>query len=278
VSSGAGPVPAPANTRGRAGALGDFRELFRVISQGPEIKFRRLYPDPGNQTLAELRDGLEFPDPADRPYAIANFVASADGRAAFHGRSGELSDDGDRALFHALRERVDAVMVGTGTLRTERYGALIRDEEACRRRIERGLDAQPLACLVTRSGALPLDIPLFDQSRVVVFAPEPIEGVQTVTLEATELTLTAVMRHLRADHGVRSLLCEGGPTLFGSLIHERLVDELFLTLAPKLTGGGTAPTITSGAELAEPAGLRIRSILECSGSIFFRFVVSPESE
>jgi riboflavin-specific deaminase-like protein len=242
------------------------------------MRYARLYPDQGDVTLEEFRDQLEFPTLADRPYTIANFVSSIDGRAAFSGRSAPLSDDGDRALFHALRERVDAVMVGTGTLRAERYGALIRDEDACRRRIERGLDPQPLACLVTRSGALPLDIPLFGQSRVLVFAPEPIEGVETVTLEAMELTLTAVLRVLRADYGIRSLLCEGGPTLFGSLIHEGLVDELFLTLAPKLAGGGTAPTIAGGAELAEPAALHLRSILDRRGSLFLRFVVSSAGE
>jgi 5-amino-6-(5-phosphoribosylamino)uracil reductase len=242
------------------------------------MRYARLYPDPGELELAEFREGLEFPVLEDRPYALANFVASADGRAAFSGRSAPLSDEGDRAVFHALRERVDAVMVGTGTLRNERYGPLIRDEEACRRRTERGLEPQPLACVVTRSGALPLDIPLFAEARVVVFAPELLDGVETVMLEATELTLTAVMRRLRADYGVRSLLCEGGPTLFGSLIHEQLIDELFLTLAPKLTGGGTAPTISSGAELVEPASLQLRSLLERSGSVFFRFVVSPEAE
>lgn len=241
------------------------------------MRYARLYPESGEVTLDEFRDQLEFPALEDRPYAIANFVSSVDGRAAFAGRSAPLSDDGDRALFHALRERVDAVMVGTGTLRTERYGALIRDEEACRRRIERGLEPQPLACLVTRSGALPLDIPLFAQPRVLAFAPEPVDSLETVTLDATELTLTAVMRRLSADYGVRSLLCEGGPTLFGSLIHEGLVDELFLTVAPKLAGGGTEPTISSGAELAEPAALRIRSILERSGSLFFRFVVSAQA-
>jgi len=241
------------------------------------MRYTRLYPDPGELTLEEIREQLEFPSLDDRPYTIANFVSSADGRAAISGRSAPLSDEGDRAHFHALRERVDAVMVGSGTLRTERYGALIRDEEACRRRVEHGLEPQPLACLVTRSGALPLDIPLFSQPRVLAFAPEPIDGVETVTLAATELTLTAVMRRLRADHGVRSLLCEGGPTLFGSLIHERLVDELFLTLAPTLAGGGTAPTISSGAELAEPAALRLRSLLERSGTLFLRFVVSGEA-
>jgi riboflavin-specific deaminase-like protein len=242
------------------------------------MRYARLYPEPGELTLEEIREQLEFPVHDDRPYTIANFVSSADGRAAISGRSAPLSDEGDRALFHALRERVDAVMVGTGTLRTERYGALIRDEEACRRRVERGLDPQPLACVVTRSGSLPLDIPLFAGPRVVAFAPQPVEGLETVVLDPTELTLTAVVRVLRADFGVRSLLCEGGPTLFGSLIHEGLVDELFLTLAPKLAGGGTAPTISSGAELAEPATLRLRSIFDRSGSLFLRFVVSSGAE
>jgi riboflavin biosynthesis pyrimidine reductase len=229
-------------------------------------------------SLEDVRGELEFPTVQERPYTIANFVSSADGRAAFSGRSAPLSDDGDRAMFHTLRECVDAVMVGTGTLRTERYGALIRNEDACRRRAERGLEPQPLACVVTRSGALPLDIPLFAQPRVLAFAPEPIEGVQTVAIDPTELTLTTVMRCLRADHGVGSLLCEGGPTLFGSLIHEQLVDELFLTMAPKLAGGGTEPTISSGAELTEPAQLELRSLLERSGSLFFRFVVSGQAE
>jgi riboflavin-specific deaminase-like protein len=242
------------------------------------MRYARLYPEAGELSLEEIRGELDFPALENRPYTIANFVSSVDGRAAFSGRSAPLSDEGDRALFHALRECVDAVMVGTGTLRTERYGALIRDEEACRRRVERGLEPQPLACVVTRSGALPLDIPLFAQPRVLAFAPQPIDGVQTVTLDPTKLTLTAVMQSLSADHGVRSLLCEGGPTLFGSLVHEQLVDELFLTLAPKLAGGGTAPTISSGAELAEPARLTLRSLLERSGALFFRFVVSTGAE
>jgi 5-amino-6-(5-phosphoribosylamino)uracil reductase len=239
------------------------------------LNFTRLYPDPGTITLAELRDALSFPALEDRPYVIANFVASVDGRAAFQGRSGPLSDEGDRAMFHALRESVDAIMVGTGTLRVERYGSLIRDPEARQRRVDRGLEADPLACVVTRSGTLPLDIPLFAEERVVVFAPNAIEGVLTIELDPAELTLATVVRHLHAGYGVHSLLCEGGPTLFGSLIDEQLVDELFLTLAPKLVGGGSAPTITRGAELAEPATLEMRWVLERAGTLFHRFVVLP---
>ncbi len=70
-----------------------------------------------------------------------------------------------------------------------------------------------------------------------------------VQLDPVELTLTAMMRRLRYDFDIGSLLCEVGPTLFGALLQEDLVDELFLSLAPKLTGGGSAPTISTGAAL-----------------------------
>jgi riboflavin-specific deaminase-like protein len=241
------------------------------------MKFTRLLPEPGTIELADLRDALDFPDTHDRPYVIANFVSSTDGRAAFQGRSGPLSSDSDRALFHALRECVDAIMVGSGTLRIERYGRLIKDREARQRRVERGLEPEPLACLVTRSGELPIDIPLFDAERVLVFAMTPIEGVDVIRIDPAEFTLAAVLRRLHDDHGVRSLLCEGGPTLFGSLLHEGLVDELFLTIGPTLVGGGNAPTIASGAELAEPAALKLRWLLEHDGSLFTRFAVSVGS-
>jgi 5-amino-6-(5-phosphoribosylamino)uracil reductase len=105
-----------------------------------------------------------------------------------------------------------------------------------------------------------------------------IDGTQTLVVDPAEFTLATAMQRLRTDYGVSSLLCEGGPTLFGSLIHEQLVDELFLTLAPKLAGGGNAPTIASGAELTEPAQLELRWVLEHAGSLFLRFAVSTEAQ
>ena len=70
---------------------------------------------------------------------------------------------------------------------------------------------------------------------------------------------------------MRSLLCEGGPTLMGALLHERLVDELFLTLAPQLAGGGTGPTMSSGPALADPAALELVWALERAGSLYLRY-------
>jgi 5-amino-6-(5-phosphoribosylamino)uracil reductase len=216
-----------------------------------------------------------------RPYTIVNFVASADGRAAFKGRSGQLGGLADRALFHGLRERVDAVFAGTGTMRSERYGRLVRDPARRRWRAASGLRPEPLACVITRRGDVPLDIPLFDDpdSHVVVFTPTELDlagvraQVEVVRLDPGRLTLTTMMRRLRSDYDVRALLCEGGPLVFGGLLHEGLVDELFLTLAPKLTGGGSEPAVTSGPELGELASLDLIWLLEDQGELFLRYAL-----
>jgi riboflavin biosynthesis pyrimidine reductase len=249
----------------------------------PEVTFRQLLPTPGEIDAESLIDGLDLAAqaPAARPYTLVNFVATADGSATFQGRSGGIGDDGDRAMFHALREPMDAVLAGTGTLRTERYGRILGNPERRQRRLSAGRPAEPLACLITRSGELPLDIPLFaePEARIVVFAPGPVElaGVPAqVQVEfydpGTDRPLAQIMRTLRQDHGVRSLLCEGGPSLFGSLLREQLVDELFLTVAPKLTGGSTDPTITTGDPLPGMAQLKVRWLLERNDSLYLRYV------
>jgi riboflavin biosynthesis pyrimidine reductase len=229
------------------------------------------------ELLADLRLAERAPD--DRPYVIANFVSSLDGRATFRGQSGPLGDDGDNAIFHGLREQVDAVLAGTGTLRVEHYGRLVKAPERVQRRLARGLAATPLLCIITRSGALPTDIPLLadPESTVQVYTGAPVElgdAVATVAVthvDPAELTPLMVLRRLRAEHDVRSVLCEGGPTLFGALVHASVVDELFLSLTPKLTGGGTGPAITVGSELAKPAELSLAWILERAGSLFLRY-------
>ena len=252
-------------------------------SPDPVPPLRRLLPGPGSIQVRELLEELDLAAraPTDRPYTVVNFVASADGHAAFRGRSRWLSDDADREMFHGLREHVDAVITGTGTLRSERYGRLVRDEERRRRRAASGLDPEPLAVVVSRSGDVPTDIPLFSDpgSRVVVFTPElpdtstAAAHVEVVRVDPGELTLTTVLRRLRSDYDVRSLLCEGGPTLFGALLQEDLVDELFLSLAPKVTGGGTAPAISEGPELAGLCALSIVWVIELDDTLYLRYAM-----
>jgi riboflavin-specific deaminase-like protein len=247
------------------------------------MEFRQLLPEPANVEIEHLLSGLELADRASdgRPYTVVNFVSTVDGRATFGGRSGPLGDDGDRATFHGLREQVDAVLAGTVTLRTERYGRVLGKPERRQRRVERGLSPEPIACVVTRSGDVPTDIPLFGEpeAKIVVFSPTEVDvghcaaAVEVVQLDPGELTLTTALRRLRSDYGVRSLLCEGGPTLFGSLLQEGVVDELFLTVSPKLAGGGRGPTVSSGPELADPQETRLAWLLERHGALYLRYTL-----
>jgi riboflavin-specific deaminase-like protein len=241
----------------------------------------RIYPGGETLTVAGVMSGLELGElaPPSRPYVVVNFVASADGKATFEGRSGKLGGDTDSALFHRLRTQVDAVLVGSGTLRAERYGRIVRDPELRAAREAEGLAPDPLACVVSRSLSLPLDIPLFQdpEQRTIVFtsSDERLEGagpgVSVERLGAEELTLTSALKVLRDRHAVRSVLCEGGPTVFGALLAEELVDELFLSLAPRIAGGGEAHTIVEGMPLAELLELELVWVLEAEGEMFIRY-------
>jgi len=244
--------------------------------------FTSLVPASGPVQARALIAGLKLAHdaPSQRPYTVVNMICSVDGRAAFGGVSRAFSDPGDRVIFHALRERVDAVLAGTTTMREERYGRLIAAPQGRERRIAAGASPEPLAVLISASGAIPLEIPLFAEAdaNVVVFSPqEPsLDSIQAKVhhepLPAErEHPLADAMAVLRSDHGVETLLCEGGPSLFGSLLHERLVDELFLTLSPTLAGGDSGPTITSGPPLAPLAGLELRSVLQLGAALYLRY-------
>jgi riboflavin-specific deaminase-like protein len=248
------------------------------------VEFQRIHPTPGRVDSAELFGDLALGARAheERPWLVTNFATTVDGRATIDGRSGAIGDEGDTELFRRLRTQVDALLVGTGTLATERYGRIVRAPELRAVREAIGLAPDPPLATVSRSGVLPYDIPLFadPDSTVLVFttpdAPEPPPTAATVRLlrlDPAELTLTTVLRQLRTEHGIRSVLCEGGPTLFGSLLHERLVDELFLTFAPLLAGGGSGPTVTSGAPLPDPAKLELVWTLERRGSLYLRYAL-----
>jgi riboflavin-specific deaminase-like protein len=247
------------------------------------MQFNRLLPDPGPVDSAELLHdlGLAALAPDDRPYLVTNFAATLDGRIALDGRSGAIGDDGDHEVFRRLRTQADALLVGTGTIEQEQYGRPIRRADLRAVRESLGLDPVPPLVTITRSGRLPLEIPLFadPEARVIVYTTAAIEPPQVAAHVAVHRIadgplLTGALRHLRIEHGIRSVLCEGGPLLLSGLLHEQLVDELFLTIAPLLAGGGTEPPMTSGAPLHAPAGLELRWALERNGSIYLRHAVA----
>jgi riboflavin biosynthesis pyrimidine reductase len=214
-------------------------------------------------------------------------VSTADGRASISGRSGPISGPADRELFHGLRTAVDGVMAGAGTVRAERYGRIVSEESRRRLRRERGLSDEPLACIVSGRLELPCDIPLLADpaARVVILTPSAasLQGVaaQVDYVRAGSdgrLDLPAALAELRERFAVRTLLCEGGPHLNTQLLLSGLVDELFLSLAPRLAGGDPATTdgalrILAGDEFDPPVGLELLSALESESQLFLRYRV-----
>ena len=182
--------------------------------------------------LGDLQLGERAHD--ERPWVVTNFATTADGRATIDGRPGPIGDDGDLEVFRRLRTQVDVLLVGTRTLGIEHYGRAVRRPELRAAREALGLAPEPLIATVSRSGELPLDDPLFAEPEAnVSCSPRRRRPSRTAPHASrscgwtrAELTLMTALRHLRAEHGAHSLLCEGGPTLMGALLHERLVDEL----------------------------------------------------
>jgi riboflavin biosynthesis pyrimidine reductase len=224
----------------------------------------------------------------ERPCVFLNMASTADGRATLGGRSGPIGNRADKELFLALRTAVDAVLVGAGTARAERYRRLVKDESQRRLRLERGLAAEPLACIVSAGLALsPDSVPLLGEpdARVVILTPSPagelpasVAPVEYVrAAREGQLDLRAALAELHARWGVQTAMCEGGPHLSGALLAAGLVDELFLSLAPKL-GGGADPQaslrIVCGPELDPPAELELHEALESEGCLLLRYGVS----
>jgi riboflavin-specific deaminase-like protein len=240
---------------------------------------QRLIPEPASVTVEEQLDSYrpwEMPC-EDRPFVAMNFAATVDGRATIAGVSGPIGSATDTAMLVGLRTRFDAVMIGAGTMRAERYGRPVGDQEKRERRERVGLPHDPLMVIVSGRLDLPWDAPLFTEGagRVLIFTaseaepPDMATSVRVVRHDGESVDLAAALRHLRKERGIRAVLSEGGPRLHGELQAQGLVDDLFLTIAPKLVGGG-APRIIEG-ELPGIAPLALAWLLEEDGELFARY-------
>ena len=231
-------------------------------------------PTSPEELASELR--LDELARADRPYLGLNMVESLDGKATLDWRTKGLSSDLDRRLFHHLRTQADAVMVGAGTAREERYGRITKSDELREKRVNEGLVPDALAVVVSGRLNLPPDLPLLnDPDQRVVIATASDEELPGVTGDVEYARvgddLPRLMEYLSEQHAVRSILCEGGPTLNSYLFASDLVDELFLSISPKVVGGSAALTIVAGRELVEPAEARLVSLAEADGELFTRW-------
>jgi riboflavin biosynthesis pyrimidine reductase len=252
--------------------------------------FRRLLP-PGDlaavdQIIEDLGVRQRAANAHGRPYVMLNMVSTADGRVSIAGRSGSLGNRADSVLFHGLRGVVDAVMVGAGTVKAERYGRIVPQESRRLERRERGLSDEPLACVVSGRLSLPVDIPLLTEpaSRVVMVtdseASLPPSGARIEYVRSQRdgmIDLPGALSELHERFAIRTLLCEGGPHLNSQLLTAGLVDELFLSLSPKLAGDqadGLPPLrIIAGADFDPPIELELLGVREGDSQLFLSYGV-----
>jgi riboflavin-specific deaminase-like protein len=205
-----------------------------------------------------------------------NFASTVDGRATIGGVSGPIGSATDTAMLVGLRTRFDALMIGAGTMRAERYGRPVADPDRRAQREGLDLSADPLMVIVSARLDLPWDAGLFTAGagRVLIFTTSEVEPPETeteliVVRHDDAVDLAEAMRQLREEHGIRALLCEGGPRLHAQIEAAGLVDDLFLTIAPKLAGG-EAPRIVEG-DLPRLAPLELSWLLEENGELFARY-------
>lgn len=242
------------------------------------MQLKRLHPRPGETSPADLISRLDLGSraPARRPYLVLNMVASLDGKAVVQGKTRNLGSEADRLIFHNLRTQADALLVGAGTARMERYGRAVKSGGLRAKREEEGLEPDPLMVIVSSRLNLPADLPVLQDegSRVLIAtaATHRLEGVRAqVEYLRSGDDLPLLLAHLRESRGVRSVLCEGGPTLNAHLLAAGALDELFLSVSPKLVGGAEALTIVAGRPLLEPAGAELVWLFEGEGDLFSRW-------
>jgi 2,5-diamino-6-(ribosylamino)-4(3H)-pyrimidinone 5'-phosphate reductase len=212
---------------------------------------------------------------ADRPYLALNMVATVDGRAAVNGSAVGIGSPADKHLMRELRAEADVVLHGAGTVRADPLSARV-PAEMVQKRTGLGLTPQPLGVIITRSGNLPRHHPYYE-SRTIIY----VTSDRNVTIDSatTEVCHVASVEAAVADlhrRGVRRILCEGGPTLNTALLQAEMVDEIFLTIAPKILGGEDPLTIVKGASLGT-VHLELRSLVELDGELFLKYGVLSEA-
>ena len=240
---------------------------MRRLEGGPETTARAF--------VAGL--DLRAEPPGDRPRVVAIMIASADGRATVEGKSVKLGHPDDRDLLRELRTGADVVLSGAGTVVAEGYANLLDPGQRAHREAL-GLTPHPVVATISRRLDLRSeDVPLLreDGVPVQVYAEEDgtIDGATAdvrVTPLPAPLDLGDALRDLRAHHGARTVVCEGGPSLLRRLAAADLVDDLLLTLSPLLIAGD-GPTSLTGEELAPPARLRLEAVHRADDHLFLHY-------
>jgi riboflavin biosynthesis pyrimidine reductase len=220
-----------------------------------------------------------YPWPDSGRWVRAMMVTTLDGAAAGpDGLSGSISGDADQLVFASVRRHADAVLIGAGTLRAERYGPMRAREEDAEARRSRGQAPAPQLVVVSGSLDLPWDEPVFAESALPVLvltdaAADPERVAQApasceVVVVPGDGDPQAFVEALE-QRGLRRIVCEGGPTFLRELVAADLVDEADITVSPVMAGTGTSPDTR---RLPAVVGFDLVHVLTDDGFLMGRYV------
>lgn len=227
---------------------------------------------------------LIFPEPTGtRPFVALNMVSSLDGKVTSGGtlRPGSIGSPFDRQTMNVLRSHFDAVLAGGNTMRQHPFylGVPKAMEEF---RTEKGLAHQPLTILLTNSASLNPLSPLFrnpPRPPVILTSkvgaqnlPTSIREQASVEVLADQVEISSALTLLQEKYQVRRLLLEGGPNVNYQFFQHKLIDEVFLTIAPKLVGNTADFSMVMGeGVLPQAQAIHLKSVHKEGDELFLRY-------
>jgi len=191
-----------------------------------------------------------------RPLVILDFAVTADGKVSTSKRTpARFTSARDKQRLLEVRALADAILVGRGTLETDRMSMDLPDQRLRERRIKEGKSECPLRVILSPSGNISISLSVFEKGNapIVIYSTERMAPPQRRLLSehaavhlsgSNDLDLFWLLWHLYEHYQVRSLVCEGGPTLVKALAQADVIDEVYLTIAAKIFGGLAAPGLS----------------------------------
>jgi riboflavin-specific deaminase-like protein len=201
-----------------------------------------------------------------RPFVVATFAMTVDGKVTTKNLSPvDFTSREDKLHLFRQRALADAVLLGHTSLKRDnvRLGLPAEMQET---RVKRHQSRSPLRVIVSNEGRIDHRLNIFQSniSPIIIFSTRRMPRKYQRALEkkailhlsnANHVDLGDMLQTLRKKYKVRTLACEGGPTLFRALLEQGLIDQLNLTIAPYMFGGAKAPTLTGVSRKFLPASV-----------------------
>ena len=228
-----------------------------------------------------------------RPFVLVNMAITADGKIATANHAlTSFGSKRDLVHLYALRATADAVMSGARTIKLSHAKLDPGGERFQRLRLANGLAEFNLRIIVSGSGSIDPQAEIFRHhfSPIILLTTERAGAGRIAALRKIcdevlicgrhDLDLLKTLQHLHSRWKVKRLLCEGGGELNDALFRSGLVDEIHLTVCPKIFGGRNAPTIADGlgaAHLTDATYFHLTKSQRMGDELFLVFAANRRS-